>query len=53
MERVDCFGYNNRTKKCSVLTETVCRNRKCSFYKTQKEYEEGRRKYPMKEKSKE
>lgn len=28
----DCFGYNTRTKKCAVLTETVCEKRKCSFY---------------------
>ena len=38
----DCFGYSNINNRCSVLTETVCKNKKCNFYKTKKEFEKGR-----------
>lgn len=39
----DCFGYSNINNRCSILTETVCKNKKCRFYKTRKEFEEGRK----------
>ena len=29
---------------CSVLTETVCKNEICKFYKTKKEFEKGNKK---------
>ena len=38
----DCFGYSNINNRCSVLTETVCKNGICKFYKTKKEFEKGR-----------
>ena len=41
----DCFGYSNINNRCSVLTETVCKNEICKFYKTKKEFEKGRKKY--------
>lgn len=41
----DCFGYHCAAKKCTVLTETICAKRKCSFYKTQKQYDEDKQKY--------
>lgn len=31
-ERIDCFAY--REDRCEILTERICENRKCSFYKT-------------------
>lgn len=34
--RCDCFAFKNY--ECTVLRELVCRNRKCSFYKTQDEH---------------
>lgn len=36
----DCFAYM-RKGECGVLTELVCINKKCSFYKTQEDFEEG------------
>lgn len=41
----DCFGYSNINNRCSVLTETVCKNKECRFYKTKKEFEKGRMKH--------
>ena len=37
----DCFGYSNINNRCSILTETVCKNKECRFYKTKKEFEKG------------
>lgn len=48
--KTECFGYNPRAKRCTIMTETICRDRSCSFYKTREEYEEGRQKYPQKKK---
>ena len=39
----DCFGYSNINNRCSILTETVCKNKECRFYKTKKEFEKGRK----------
>ena len=39
----DCFAYGSMNNKCSVLTETVCENEICKFYKTKKEFEKGRK----------
>lgn len=40
----DCFAY--RPKYCTILTEMICKTRKCSFYKTKEQFEEGLKKYP-------
>ena len=37
----DCFGYNPRIRQCKALTELVCKNKECKFYKTQAQFEEG------------
>lgn len=29
--KTDCFGYRD-TNNCCVLTNMVCKNKKCSFY---------------------
>ena len=42
-EKKDCFGYSKINNRCSVLTETVCKNENCKFYKTKKEFEKGRK----------
>ena len=39
----DCFGY--KMGKCSVLTELVCTQRECSFYKTRKQFHSDNIKY--------
>ena len=39
----DCFAYGSLNNRCSVLTETVCKNGICKFYKTKKQFEEGRK----------
>lgn len=31
--KIDCFGYDKEKKECTVMTELICLNRKCSFYK--------------------
>ena len=48
--KTDCFGYNPRAKRCTIMTETICEDRNCSFYKTREEYAEGLQKYPTKKK---
>ena len=39
----DCFGY--KMGKCTVLTDLVCSQGKCSFYKTREQYNSDRIKY--------
>ncbi len=41
----DCFAYKTDCC-CTVLNELVCAVRKCSFYKTKKQYSADLRKYP-------
>ena len=41
----DCFAYGRLNDKCSILIETVCKKSECKFYKTKREFEEGRKKY--------
>ena len=43
--KTNCFAYNKAAKKCTVLTETVCKKKECSFYKTVQRYEEDKKKY--------
>lgn len=43
--KTDCFAYHSRRKICSVLTETVCKNRECTFYKTQEQFDSDRMKH--------
>ena len=31
--KTDCFGYDKEKQDCTVMTELICMNRKCSFYK--------------------
>ena len=31
--KTDCFKYDPETKDCTLMTELICMNRKCSFYK--------------------
>lgn len=37
----DCFGYNPEIRQCKALTELVCKNKECKFYKTQSQFEDG------------
>ena len=34
----DCFGY--KMGECTVLTELVCKESECAFYKTKKQFRE-------------
>lgn len=43
--KTDCFAFMKKCNKCSVMTETVCKKRECSFYKTKEQYETERKKY--------
>ena len=40
----DCFARAG--KGCSILMKVVCKNGECPFYKTKKQYEEDKKKYP-------
>lgn len=33
----DCFGYRN-PERCGVLSEMVCKNKNCSFYKSKEQF---------------
>lgn len=35
--KTDCFAYRGK-RMCSVLSELVCKNRNCSFYKTKEKH---------------
>ncbi len=37
----DCFAYEEITGKCRALTELVCKNKKCSFYKSKNRFLKG------------
>lgn len=39
----DCFGY--RLGRCMILTEMVCLERNCPFYKTVEQDKDDREKY--------
>lgn len=43
MIKTDCFGYKRGT--CMVLTDLVCGQRECSFYKTQEQFRRDAEKY--------
>lgn len=45
--KIDCRHYikkknNINSRKCTILNELVCRNKKCSFYKKEKKKYEYR-----------
>lgn len=40
----DCFAYG--FTGCKILTERICDNRECSFYKTHRQYKEDLEKHP-------
>ena len=40
----DCFAFNSRN--CRALTEMMCKNGRCSFYKTRRQFEDDLKKYP-------
>lgn len=44
MANKDCFAYGRCS--CRILTELICDNRECSFYKTHKQYRDDLEKYP-------
>ena len=43
MEKRDCFAYLKDKERCRILTELVCAERDCSFYKTKDQFNEGRK----------
>ncbi len=40
----DCFAY--KTNRCIVLTEMICKTKKCSFYKMKQQFVDNLNKYP-------
>ncbi len=45
--QTDCFAY--RHGLCCVLEELVCKEHKCSFYKTREQYRQDAEKYRQKQ----
>lgn len=41
----ECFAYHN-DNVCRILSEMICKNRNCSFYKTKKKFKVDLEKYP-------
>lgn len=41
----DCFAYGT-SLRCRILTEVVCKNNDCKFYKTKQQYKADLEKYP-------
>lgn len=44
MANTNCYAY--RSGYCTILTERICDNKKCSFFKTHKQHREDFNKYP-------
>lgn len=40
----DCFAYRT-SEYCSALNKMICKNGKCSFYKSKQQHIEDREKY--------
>ena len=43
----DCFAFrqaNAHRCRCAILTEMICKEKECPFYKTKQKFEEGYRK---------
>ncbi len=40
----DCFARGKG--QCGILKETLCKTGKCRFYKSKKQYEDDKEKYP-------
>ena len=45
--KTDCFGYDKPSKRCKIMTEVVCKNRNCTFYKTWEQFRADMDKYPF------
>lgn len=43
-ECTNCFAY--KKNRCTALIEMICKTRKCSFFKTRRQYVEDLKKYP-------
>lgn len=41
----DCFAY--RRNRCIVLIEMVCKTKRCTFYKTRRQFTDDLKKYPL------
>lgn len=43
----DCFAYDSKNKKCSILNDTFCRKEEeeCNFYKSLNQYTLDRKRY--------
>lgn len=44
MGNKNCFAYGRFC--CRILTERICDNRECTFFKTHKQYRDDMEKYP-------
>ena len=49
----DCFAYGfskyaniEQNPYCSILTEMLCKDKECPFYKTKDKYRQDLKKYP-------
>lgn len=37
----DCFAFKGSRHNCRALTELLCKNKDCKFYKTKEQYLKG------------
>lgn len=42
----DCFAYNQMMNGCTALKRLYCKEENCKFYKTKKQLDDERKKYP-------
>lgn len=43
-EKTDCFAHGKFNNGCGILNEMYCKKEICKFYKTKKQFEEGKKK---------
>lgn len=48
-EKTNCFAYNVERHCCNVLTELVCHNKECKFYKTREQFDREVKNLPERE----
>ena len=46
--KTDCFGFDKRFCSCKIMTEPICKKRRCSFYKTMEQFKADIEKYSFK-----
>ena len=43
--KTDCFGFDKISGKCKIMSEDICKQRNCTFYKTWEQYRKDMNRY--------